>query len=152
VLGLVLAGCFATFDRPEMHALLEEFRSLRDPIEPAFAREWQADSMERPVPEAFVDVIVEETCKVPARVWSAFAEGLFADEPAGPGTIGAPSLLVWGDRDVFVPRADQDELLKAIPGAELVVRRGGGHAFHWEDPARYASELTAFAGSLAHAA
>ncbi len=150
VLGLVLAGCLATFDTPVMHELLASFSDLGDPIDPAYAREWQLSTLARPVPDAFLDMIVEETCKPPAHVWKAALSGLIDDQPAPAKTITAPTWLIWGDHDALVPRDHQDALLKAIPGADLTVRVGGGHAFHWEDPPRYASELTAFAGSLAH--
>jgi pimeloyl-ACP methyl ester carboxylesterase len=40
--------------------------------------------------------------------------------------------------------SDQDALVDAIPGARLTVYAGGGHAFHWEDPATFARDLVAF--------
>jgi pimeloyl-ACP methyl ester carboxylesterase len=96
-------------------------------------------------------MIVEETCKPPARVWRAALAGLLADEPEPPGTITAPVLLVWGERDDFVPRADQDELLAAMPNAELEIYGGGGHAVHWERPDRFADDLIVFAATRAAA-
>jgi non-heme chloroperoxidase len=152
VLGLVLAGCFASFDIPDMHELLASFGELGDPIDPDYAREWQLSTLARPVPEDFLDMVVEETCKPPAHVWKAALGGLISDRPAPPKTVTAPTWLIYGEQDALVPREHQDVLLAEIPGSDLTVRIGGGHAFHWEDPARYASELTAFAGSLAHLA
>ncbi|MGE0224334.1 MAG: alpha/beta fold hydrolase, partial [Acetobacteraceae bacterium] len=70
------------------------------------------------------------------------------------GRITAPTLIVWGDQDGFASRQDQDRLAGAIAGARLRVHAGGGHAPHWEDPARTASDLLAFlsaAGLRAHA-
>jgi pimeloyl-ACP methyl ester carboxylesterase len=151
VLGVVLGGCFATYERPDIQELAAEFRALTDPIDPAFVRAWQESTLARPVPEALLAQVVEESSKAPARVWRAAAEGLIGDPTAEEGEITAPTLLIWGDQDAFVPRSDQDALLAAIPGAELIVHEGGGHAFHWEDPARYAAELTAFVASLARA-
>jgi non-heme chloroperoxidase len=151
VLGLVLAGAFATFHRPDVTGLLEEFRDLGDPIDPAYARAWQDSTLARTAPERFMQMIVEETCKPPARVWEAALAGLIDDHPEPPGTINAPTLLCWGERDDFVPRADQDDLLARIPGAELLVYEGGGHALHWERPARFAGDLVAFAAMRAAA-
>ena len=150
VLGLVRAGCFATFDMPDVRELLASFSELSDPIDPEYALQWQLSTLARPVPDDFLAMIVAETCKPPARVWKAALSGLMDDRTAPPNTITAPTWLIWGESDAFVPREHQDVLLAEIPGSELTVRLGGGHAFHWEDPARYASELTAFAGSLAH--
>ena len=146
VLGVVLAGAFASFhDKPEIHGLLEEFAELGDPIDPAYARAWQDSTMALSAPEPFMRMIVEETCKPPAHVWRAAMEGLAAERPLPAGAITAPTLLCWGERDDFVPRSDQDALLSRIPGAELRVYEGGGHALHWERPARYAADLVDFA-------
>lgn len=43
----------------------------------------------------------------------------------------------------------QDRLVASIPGSRLVIYEGGGHAFHWEDPARFATDLSAFLASVA---
>jgi pimeloyl-ACP methyl ester carboxylesterase len=148
VLGAVLLGAFASFhDKPEMLGLLEEFDDLGDPIDRAYARAWQDSTMALPAPETFMEMVVDETCKPPARVWKAALLGLIADRPQAAGAITAPTLLCWGERDAFVPRADQDELLSRIPGAELRVYEGGGHALHWERPGRFAADLVEFAAT-----
>ena len=150
VLGAVLASAFATFHgRPDMQELLDEFSGLTDPIDPAYARAWQESTLARAVPETFMAMVVEETCKVPARVWREALEGLLADAPEPPGTITAPTLLVWGEHDDFVPRSDQDALLARIPDADLTVYARGGHAAHWEQPDRFAADLVEFAASVA---
>jgi pimeloyl-ACP methyl ester carboxylesterase len=52
--------------------------------------------------------------------------------------------LIWGDRDAYFDRAEQEKLLAGIPDAELKVYRGIGHAPHWEEPDRAARDITAF--------
>ena len=152
ILGIVLAGGFATFhDKPDMTVLIDEFRRLGDPIDPTYARAWQESTLARPVPEPFMEVVVEETCKPPARVWRAAMQGLLDSRPEPAGTITVPVLLCWGERDDFVPRADQEALLAAIPGAELRIYEGGGHALHWERPERFAADLVEFAALRAAA-
>jgi non-heme chloroperoxidase len=146
VLGVVLGGPFAAFgDKPDIDGLIDEFGRLGEPIDPGYARAWQDSTLARPVPEPFMEMIVEETCKPPARVWKAAMEGLRDSRPEPAGTITAPALLCWGDRDDFVPRADQETLLAAIPGAELRIYEGGGHALHWERPERFAADVVEFA-------
>jgi pimeloyl-ACP methyl ester carboxylesterase len=43
---------------------------------------------------------------------------------------------------------DEDALLAAIPGSRLTVYETAGHALHWEEPARFAADLAAFAASV----
>jgi pimeloyl-ACP methyl ester carboxylesterase len=83
-------------------------------------------------------------------VWRAAFDGFFEDDFAAElGRIAAPTLVLWGDRDGLAPRADQDALVAGIAGARLVVYEGTGHALHWEEPERFATELTAFVEDLA---
>ena len=46
-------------------------------------------------------------------------------------------------------RRGQEALTAAIAGSRLVVYPGAGHGLHWEEPERFAAELTAFAKDLA---
>jgi pimeloyl-ACP methyl ester carboxylesterase len=99
-----------------------------------------------------METIVRENLKVPARVWRATFAGLLEDDSFGElHRITAPTLIVWGDRDAVLPRADQDALQAAITGSRLVVYPGAGHAVYWEEPARVASDLVAFVEAIAHA-
>ena len=144
---LVLAGSFATYrNNPAVVEFGKALASLADPIDPAFVREFQESTLARPVPPAFLDTVVSESLKVPARVWRAAFEGFLEDECAADlGRISAPTLVLWGDRDVFAPGADQDALLTAISGSRLIVYEGAGHALHWEEAKRFAADIEAFA-------
>ena len=123
---------------------------LDDPIDPRVAREFQESTLAQPIPPAFLETVVAESLKAPARVWRDALSGLLDDEHVGRLVrIAAPTLLVWGDRDAFVPENDQNALLATIAGSRLVVYRGAGHAVHWEEPARFAADLTAFVAGLA---
>lgn len=151
VRGLVVAGAFAAFRTNE--GVVEFHRTvvepLRDPIDPAFAAEWQRSTLAQPVPEAFFDTVVAETLKVPAGVWRAGFAGLLEDDfSAELHRIAAPTLVVWGDRDSFSPRADQDRLLGTIRGSRLASYAGAGHALHWEEPERFARDVADFATHL----
>ena len=105
--------------------------SFRDPISSDFIRAWQTGP--NPVSEDFFSVILQETAKPPARVWKAALRGLLGDDHgAFLKNIAAPTLIIWGDKDTCFLRADQDSLLKAIPGAVLKVHNGAGHNVQWE--------------------
>ena len=149
--GLVLAGAFHRF---ATNAAITDYwdtlvSTLADPIDRSVAVEFQASTLARPVPDAFFDMVVEESLKVPARVWRDAFEGLLKIDHADRlGSIAVPTLIIWGDQDAFCPRADQDALLAAIPDVRLTVYAGAGHALHWEEPARYAADVAAFALSL----
>jgi pimeloyl-ACP methyl ester carboxylesterase len=145
-LALVIVGAFAGFSaNPAIIEFAEAVSALSDPIDPDFVREFQESTLAQPVPPAFLRMVVEESLKVPARVWRLAAQGFIeAEFPEELSKIEAPTLIVWGDQDAFVPRDDQDRLAAAIGDSRLSVYRGAGHATQWEEPARFAAEVAAF--------
>jgi non-heme chloroperoxidase len=150
-LGLVLLGSPAILrDKPGVLEMWDSTISeLKDPISPDLVREFAEGTLTRPVPQAFLETIVQENLKAPARVWRATFEGLLEDDSLEElDKIKAPTLIVWGDRDAILPRSDQETLATAITGSRLLVYPGAGHAFYWEDPGRVASDLAAFIAEL----
>jgi pimeloyl-ACP methyl ester carboxylesterase len=149
--GLLTAGTFAGFrDKAE---LVEFHRSaiepLRDPIDPAFAAEWQQSTLAQPLPAAFFATVVRECLRAPAVVWRDAFAALFDDDFAAEiDRIAVPTLVVWGDRDAFCPRGDQERVVRAIVGSRLLTYAGAGHALHWEEPARFARDLASFASAV----
>ena len=146
-LGLVLIGSPLTLrDKPSVLEIWESTISkLTDPIDPAFVREFTEGILAQPVSQAFLDTMMQENMKVPARVWKATFEGLLEDDSLKElNKITAPTLIIWGDQDAIVPKIDQDAFEAAIPDSRLVIYPGAGHAVYWEEPARFASDITAF--------
>jgi non-heme chloroperoxidase len=150
VLGVVLIGAFHSFhDNPGALELRDAVAGLTDPVDLEFVREFQESCVADPMPAEFMDRIVANSRRMPARVWKAAIDGLIeAGAPTETGTIAAPTLILWGDRDAFCPRSDQDGLLTAIPEARLRTYPGTGHCPHWEQPERAAAELVSFAATL----
>jgi non-heme chloroperoxidase len=145
--GLVLEGAFHDFaSNVGVQEMRSEIARLRDPIDPLFARAFQESTLAQPVDASFLDLVVAESCKCPARVWQAVLDGLVtSDLSDARRRIERPTLLVWGAADAFVPRADQAQLSAAIRGAALREYAKAGHAVHWEEPARFAADVVAFA-------
>lgn len=151
-LGLVLLGSPLTLkDNPGARQMWDStFSKLTDPIDPDFVRRFVEGTVAGPVPDLFLAAMVQESLKVPAYVWKATAEGLLEDDFSGElGRIQAPALVVWGDGDTILSREEQEALVAGIPRARLLVYPGAGHAFYWEDPARVASDLSAFVEGIA---
>jgi len=142
---LVLVGSATTAVNEGLLGLRAEVEDLSDPTPLAFVREFQRSTAYAELPEAFVDCVVAESRKLPARVWRAALAGILAFESAAElPAIRCPTAIVWGDRDGIFGRDEQNRLRGAIAGARLTIYPETGHAPHWERPARFARDLLAF--------
>jgi pimeloyl-ACP methyl ester carboxylesterase len=142
VAGLVLIGGLNQLPDDVFDAVWSVVQDLTDPISEAFVRDFQSSTLAGPVPDRFFDQLVAESLRAPARVWRAAFAGIRA--MPRDTAISAPTLLLWGDMDALVPRAEQDALLAAIRGARLAVYNGAGHSPNWEQPERVARDIEAF--------
>ena len=121
--------------------------ALDDPVPAEFAREFQAGTVYDGVSAEFMDGVVAESLKVPARVWRATLRGLFVDEHASRlGRISAPTRLFWGERDALLTRAEQESLAAVLAYADLTSYPETGHSPHWERPELVARDLETFIG------
>ena len=143
---LVLVGTAPAVSNGEVSQLQIEVNALTDPVPLKFVTEFQKGVITRPVPDEFMDRVIQESMKIPARVWRDAMAGMLAkNSTVELGNIKAPTLIIWGDREtVFPKRADQDLLLKRIPNARLKVYEGTGHCPNWEEPARFVKDLQEF--------
>jgi pimeloyl-ACP methyl ester carboxylesterase len=61
--------------------------------------------------------------------------------------ITSPALIIWGEKDNFVPRSHGETYARLIPGAnELRVIPGAGHSVHVEKPQETAKLVVDFLG------
>jgi non-heme chloroperoxidase len=150
-LGLVLIGALHTLqDNAGVEELWDAVSELADPVDPQFVRAFQEGTTTRPVPAEFLEAVIAESQKLPARVWKAALRGLLdATPPTATGRIAAPSLILWGEDDQLASRGNQDALAAAIDDVRTVVYERTGHAPHWERPEQVAAELAAFSASIA---
>lgn len=149
--GLVLIGAFAHIAASaEVVAFCEStLYHLTDPLDPAFVREFQESTFRQALPPEFIDRVIAESLKMPAHVWRETARGFMQSScHEALESIAAPTRLFWGAHDAFATRQDQEQLCRRIPGAHLTTYADAGHAPHWEEPQRLASELVAFVESL----
>jgi non-heme chloroperoxidase len=146
VARLVLIGSPGSLgDNQEELELQTAVRALQDPVPARFARELQGGAAHVPLPEPFFERLVAESLKLPARVWKDALDGLFAfDDAVELRRIAAPTLLIWGEWDRWLPREEEDHLAMAIPGARVIVYPATGHSPNWERPERVAADLDAF--------
>lgn len=151
VAGLALLGAFADFrGNAGVVELRQDVRDLSDPIDPEFARAFQVSTIARMIDDEFIDLVVGDSQALPAHAWRALVDGFMAcDLPACFGRIEAPTSLVWGDCDVFVPRSDQDRMLSIIKRAQFYTLDDTGHAVHWDRPGETASIIKALVANVA---
>jgi non-heme chloroperoxidase len=128
--------------------LVEEVRALQDPVPPEFARGFQESTIYQPVPQEFLDMVVSESLKLPARLWRDYMEqavlSIDHDYVVELREIKVPTLILWGEQDPLFPREEQERLASAIPSAMLRVYPETGHAVHWDRPEWVVRDLEAF--------
>ena len=149
VTGLVLVGSPRSLHgRPPF---ADEVGRLTDPVDTAWVREsltWFPRFHD--VPDWYIEDRVRDGLLLPAHVWRDTLTGLItALPPTSTGTITAPTLIIWGDRDDLLSGEEERRLAAAIPGSRLVVYQDTGHLVLWEQPDRVATDLTAFVEGLA---
>jgi pimeloyl-ACP methyl ester carboxylesterase len=137
-------------DKPAVEAMWDQIRVLEDPLDPTFVEEFVRSTSPEGLPVTLVDLLVEESLKVPARVWRETLRGLLdTDARGGLERITAPTLLIAGSDDVFVS-GDQRVLLDSIPRARLELYDGVGHGVHLAQPERVVRDLVEFLTSTPH--
>lgn len=148
IAGLILLGGGSHIRTPEVFELQGAINSFKDPVPVEFVQEFQASTIYHPVPNAFLERIVAESLKLPARVWrGALAGALGVDYTARLGQIEMPALLLRGEQDTLF-LAGQDALAAGLLHATMELYSETGHALHWERPEQVASDIEEFIWQL----
>jgi len=151
VAGLVLVGAPLTMSGSAEAVRFADtlLAGLEDPVPEEFVQRLTTMTVGRPLPPALGTMLARENRLVPARVWKQTFAGLLAhDGVADLHRISCPALLVWGDADPLVGRAEQESLCAHLPQATLSVVPGAGHSPHWQHPAGVAAHLETFLDGL----
>jgi rifampin ADP-ribosylating transferase len=148
VSGLVLVGSpRSLLGRP---AFADEVESLSDPVSPDWVRQsltWFPAYHD--IPAWYLDDRVSDGARIPAHVWRDAFQGLItARPPTESGTITAPTLVIWGQRDDLLPRDHAERLAAVIPCSQLTVYPDTGHLVLWEQPEQVAADVAAFVAGL----
>ena len=152
VKGLILIGSpYRPSEKEELKAFGDfVMSSIEDPVPSEFVREFQESTLVKPVPDDFLELIIEESLKLPARVWKAVIESFMQDDLSRElNKINAPTLLIWGDKDSMFSRSDQGEQISVINNSKLIIYEGVGHGVHWEEPQRFVEDLSSFINKIA---
>ena len=146
VKGMVIISSDASYkDNPGMPEFYNEILKLNDPVPYAFATQFQVETCFKPIDTSYLSLLISESLKMPAPVWKTVMTGLMSvDFRNELGKIDKPVLIMWGDKDAFIFKADQDLLVTGIRNSKLVVYKGTGHALHWEQPEIFTNDLVAF--------
>jgi pimeloyl-ACP methyl ester carboxylesterase len=149
-LAIVLAGSEACFyDNEGIPEFVAEINKLNDPIDRTFAEQFQWSTISQPVDSAIMEEFINESMKVPAKVWRSVGDLLMTTNYSDQlKNIKVPTLILWGDQDATCRLAGQQQLKAGITDSKLIVHKGVGHALHWEDGARFASEIVVFVNAL----
>jgi pimeloyl-ACP methyl ester carboxylesterase len=134
---LVLVGTALTARNAVINDLLDAANILSNPVDDDFIRQFQASTMMRPVPREFFERVVAESRKLPAFVWKESIQGMWDYNPQWP--ITCRTTIIGGELDAVFSPDEQTAFFLATERSTLHIEPGVGHAFHWEEPARFAA-------------
>lgn len=140
---LVLVGAGPETVTPVMTGLMHMINGLTDPVDEAFVREFQMSCVHAPVPEPFMEAVIANSRRVPARIWKDVIQGLIEGEI----NLSRPdvrTLVLGGRQDAVFSEMEQMVLARRFPRGELHLVDGVGHTLHWEQPATFVSALIRF--------
>ena len=145
VTKLVLVASATTVRNNTVVDLQSEINALSDTVPESFARDFQVSTIFHPLEQDFLQAVVKESLKTPARVWrEVMAEMLAPEANVELKKIKTPTLILWGDKESVFPRSEQDLLVGALRNSVLKIYPDTGHALHWERPERFAKDLQEF--------
>lgn len=101
----------------------------------------------------FFERILERTFGVAEGVWIGTPFNLNLERESGElarrmPRIRHPHLVLWGEKDGWIPPADLKQMAQAMPDCRLVTVPGVGHSMNLEQPALYAGYFGAWFGGL----
>jgi pimeloyl-ACP methyl ester carboxylesterase len=110
----------------------------------------QANGRRRPMPADFVDMIWDQWDEGTGRAVLALYRHADPDRLAAAGRdlwrLSCPALVIWGERDPYLPIHFGEALADALPSAELDLVPAAGH-WPWIDDVRVVQRVLDFLGT-----
>ena len=103
--------------------------------------------------QAFYERVLEQAFGVSEGIWLGTPHNLNLERESGDlerhmAEICHPHLVLWGERDGWIPPADLRTMAAAMPDCRLITVPGIGHSMNLEVPALYAGYFGAWFGGL----
>jgi non-heme chloroperoxidase len=104
--------------------------------------------------QAFFERVLEQSFGVSEGIWIGTPFNLNLENASGElqrrmPEFRQPHLVLWGEKDGWIPPADLRTMAAAMPDCRLVTVPGVGHSMNLESPALYAGYFGAWFGGLA---
>ena len=104
--------------------------------------------------QAFFERVLEQSFGVSEGIWIGTPFNLNLENASGElqcrmPELRQPHLVLWGEKDGWIPPADLRTMAAAMPDCRLVTVPGVGHSMNLESPALYAGYFGAWFGGLA---
>ena len=148
--GLIAMGAAYSFAQLELDEMAEELAAMTEPLDVEWLRGFQESTIAQPVADGLIDMAVAESAKLDvATLRALWHDAVLVDFAADLGRIVAPTLVMSGELDEYAVAPSARALARAIPRARRTEYAGAGHAMHWEEPARAAADIAAFAEEVA---
>lgn len=95
------------------------------------------------------ELIIDKTMQVSDGIWLGTPINLTREYRSGElrakqQKIPHSHLILWGEIDFWIPKADMEEMAKKMPNCELRILPGIGHSLNVEAPEQFARVFTEF--------
>jgi pimeloyl-ACP methyl ester carboxylesterase len=140
---ILIAGFTSLAGNAAVRELIDDISRMGSSIDRRFVRAFQESTVATPMTPSYLDLVVGESMKVPARIWRATFAAMMS-EWADVSSVACPVLLTTGKKDALFTDADRSALAASFTAPREVVYPELGHAPHWEQPMRLAHDIARF--------
>lgn len=134
---------------PVMPGFYEEVQKMPDTPSREFMNEFQKGCLAKPIDSSYFNTLVSESMKMPIPIFKQALKNLMnVDYTEQLKTIKQPVLVFSGAKDAFFLKEGQEKLVGNIKQVKWIVYEEAGHSLHWEEPQRFAKDLTDFINTV----